>query len=79
MEDGTVYKARPGGHMTVNDPAHLSAIKADGRLAIETMHDPHPERPGTVCTREGCNFHGFPWQKECPRDGSPMVKEGSDA
>jgi hypothetical protein len=79
MEDGTVYRARRGGVMTVDDPGHVRAMRRDGRLAIESMHDPHPERLGTVCSAPGCRFRGFPWQTECPRCGSALVKEEPDA
>lgn len=71
MEDGTVYRARPGGVMTVDRDDHLAAMKRDPRvaenIAVETFHG--PIMAGRYCPV--CNFSAWPWQAECPRDGTP--------
>lgn len=75
MEDGTVYRARRGGVMTVDDPSHVAAMKRDPRvadnIAVETFHAA-PAR-GRYCPT--CHFSAWAWQVTCPRDGSPTKED----
>ena len=74
MEDGTVYKARRGGVMTVENPDHIAAMKRDPRvmdnIAVETFH---AQVHGRHCPT--CEFSAWPWQSECPKDGTPTKED----
>lgn len=78
MEDGTVYRARRGGVMTVDRADHLAAMKRDPRnadlLAVESfvVRGDHPGRTCPVCA-----FNGWRWQTHCPRDGAEMREESN--
>ena len=74
MEDGTVYKARRGGVMTVENPEHIAAMKRDPRvadnIAVETFH---ANVRGRHCL--SCGFSAWEWQLTCPKDGTPTEKD----
>lgn len=76
MEDGTVYRARRGGVMTVERADHIAAMKRDPRvaenIAVETFHA-GPRTSGRVCPR--CGFSGWSWQMTCPRDGTETEED----
>jgi hypothetical protein len=75
MEDGTVYRARRGGVMTVDRSDHIAAMKRDPRvaenIAVETFHA--QVENGRHCPV--CDFSAWPWQMECPRDGTPTEED----
>jgi len=75
MEDGTVYKARRGGVMTVENVEHIAAMKRDPRvmdnIAVETFHV--PPAPGRHCPT--CQFSAWDWQMICPKDGTPTEED----
>jgi hypothetical protein len=76
MEDGTVYRARRGGVMTVENENHLRAMKSNDprvtdNIAIETFHA--QVENGRHCPT--CSFSAWPWQLECPKDGTPTEED----
>lgn len=76
MEDGTVYKAKRGGVMDVEDAGHIAAMKRDGRVAVEGFA-PKTSRAGRICTASGCTWRGWAWQTVCSSCGSPLEDEVS--
>jgi hypothetical protein len=75
MEDGTKYRARRGGVMTVDRADHIAAMKRDPRvmdnIAVETFHA--RVENGRHCTV--CTFSAWPWQLTCPKDGHPTEED----
>lgn len=75
MEDGTVYRARRGGVMTVDDASHIAAMKRDPRvadnIAVETFHASVSN--GRHCVV--CSFSAWPWQATCPKCGNPTESD----
>jgi hypothetical protein len=75
MEDGTKYRARPGGVMTVDNADHIAAMKRDPRvmdnIAVETFNGAGVK--GRHCLV--CNFSAWPWQTQCPKDGTPTEED----
>jgi len=78
MQDGTKYHADKSGHIVVDNPAHIKAIKKsqqaqDGWLEkrYETVKDCVT---GKVCTT--CQFVAFAYQETCPKcTGTDFVPE----
>jgi hypothetical protein len=71
MQDGTEYKGRAGGHVTVADE-HAAAIRRQvGGDAGLTGHGSFRTfggtRNGRWCPQPGCNFLANSWSAECPR------------
>lgn len=75
MEDGTVYRARRGGVMTVENAEHIAAMKRDPRvadnIAVETFHA--APSLGRHCPT--CHFSAWEWQMTCPKDGTPTERD----
>lgn len=76
MEDGTVYRARRGGVMTVERADHIAAMKRDPRvsdnIAVETFHAA-AGMSGRHCPT--CSFSAWPWQMTCPKDGTETEED----
>jgi hypothetical protein len=77
MEDGTVYRSNRAGHIEVNNPEHIAAMKrnSDG-FVVEAASVNPPKSKGTHCLT--CGFAGFQFhaQSPCPKCGGPMVMDG---
>jgi len=77
MEDGTRYKDRPGGMITVSDD-HAAAInRMDGNGTAGLVSAPEGEflrsRNGRKCT--ACNRKWMPWVEHCHRCGAQTEPE----
>jgi hypothetical protein len=78
MEDGTVYRANPQGHIDVDNIGHAKAMTvnplAPGHVIEQKFHG--AGTPGVLCGT--CGFNGFRWQRHgsCPRCGGSFAEEG---
>ena len=71
LQDGTEYKGRPGGTVTVSDE-HAPFIRRQvggdaGLVGHGSFRAFGGTRNGRWCPREGCNFLANSWSKTCPR------------
>lgn len=73
MEDGTRYEARPDGRISVDNPAHVSAVEranrnSSGRIG-KVVHGAGRGVGGRECR---CGFMAYLWQTICPRCGAKL-------
>lgn len=75
MQDGTRYTANTRGVVEVESKAHLRALRASGNMDLSTDMPTGfrgvVDDGGKWC--EPCKFHGWDWQKRCPRCGGDMT------
>ena len=72
-QSGRVYRASRSGHFEVENPSDVGwMLRTDNVMESKFSV---PDAKAATC--EGCDFHGFSWQKICPRCEGRMVKEGS--
>ena len=69
MQDGTEYKGRPGGHVTVSDE-HAAAIRR--QVGGDAGLVGHGSSRLFLATKDGrwcpeCHFLANSWSKTCPR------------
>lgn len=73
MQDGTRYTTSRSGLVDIEDRRHLKAIAANSGIDVSVNMPTgfaHLVDEGTWCDQ--CKFHGWAWQRRCPRCGSQM-------
>lgn len=67
--DGTRYGANKGGHIEVDNPAHVAEIKTKASMYINKRVVGFLNLPGERC---GCGFAPHAFTAVCPRCGTAL-------
>lgn len=79
MEAGGRYDASRSGRVSVDNPAHVAALRrsaaASGGMLAEAVHGGAVGGASRECGT--CGFIGYLWQAGCPKGHGPMPLRGA--